>query len=374
MARRKKVPLFEVMQQSRLKEQQRAAQADLQAQRERLREQRRVEEAAKAAAELAENGPPPPSRLAGLLGSLGLAPRTNANADPISEPDRDDPTAGRNASSLYRRVRESRPAAIPEPSPPATEPVASPAVPKVTPTAKVVREEPEKDFEPIEPRPSPFAGLATAAADWGASAKASYESATAKVAAVIKRDEGGQGDRGFQLGPIPIAVGTVALLTLVAIGYFATRGGDDQIAAVESPDEIPLDPAVTDIGDGDTSTALEFRANRGMENAPPIIVEPEPTADREPGKIYVAVLSYKDKAAADGAAADLRRAGISVTVEYDLAAYPDRYTVVGTKAFDQPGTGDWEPYVNNIKDVSENRRRTGKHDPFEAEALFWGRR
>ncbi|MEM6312797.1 MAG: hypothetical protein AAF743_01860, partial [Planctomycetota bacterium] len=274
-------------------------------------------------------------------------------------PDRDDPTAGRSANSLYRRVNAPpRPEPTPEPSPaPAPTPV-------------------PRDIEPIAPKPSPLADLKRNAAEWAAKSNASARATAKKIAAAVKPADNGDGIN-LRLGPVPIAVGAVCLLTLITIGYFAIAGGDDAIAQVEDPQALPLDPSVIDIGDDDANVPDEpLTAARGIDNAPPRIIEPEPVTTRETGKIYVAVMSYaaEDKAKADLAAADLRRAGISVTVEYDLAAYPDRYTVVGTRAFDKPGVGDWEPYVNNIKDVSENRRRTGRHDAFRAAPLFWANR
>lgn len=381
MARRKKVPLFEVMQQGRLKEQQRAAQADLQSQRERLRAQRRVEEEAKAAADLAENGPPKPSVIAGLLDSFGLTQRTDpARPAPISPPDRNDPTAGRHATSLYRQVRESRPKAEPKPEPQvASEPdepnefdptlVARPVA-----RVQVSAPGPVKRSRPSQPRKPRLAGLTTAANGLAQQARTGYAQAAKKLSSAVQRRAGAGFDPRSLLGPVPIALGSVGLVLLVALVLFAF-GDNTEIADSDRAERLPLDPAVTDIGDGNTTAPPEVNAARVVKNAPPIIVEPEPTANRERGKIYVAVMSYRteQKADADRAAADLRRAGISVTVEYDLKAYPDRYTVVGTKAFNEPGVGDWEPYVNNIKDVSENRRRSGKHDPFQAAALFWAR-
>lgn len=371
MARRKPKPLFEVMQESRLKQQQAASNVELQQTRERLRAARRAEDDATAEPRRPEGG------FSSLLSGLKSLRPLPSEAASEHASDAGDPTAGRSVSSLYRRAAEPENAVEEPESTPAAAPTPTPTPTPATPSVARLSDE-----VPSRRRHEKLDTAKVRLGTWLDGVSTKMRRATPAVT-----HDTDAGRVRFSVGYAPIGA-AAAVIVLGLIGaYFLgrTTAPEGELADINS---IPVDPDVLNLGDDDDSTAvtpttppvvnsrLDERAAAARPDTSQARIVPPPTSDRVAGKQYVAVMSYRQdqREEARQAAADLLASGIGVTIEFDLKAYPSRYTIVTTTPV-EPGSADWERFINDIKDVSEARRRSNpRRDPFDSQPLFWGNR
>ncbi len=406
MAKRKKVPLFEVIQESRLKEQMRADREREKTERESRRTTAPGASTTQAKSHADLFAPRHAAKQPGVFSRFGSAAKAFtaalkgpakpagpapvqkieaavAKPQPVRQPEptapASDPTAGRSAGNLRRRPAKS----VVPPEPIAPPPPVQKSVQKSVPirlggrtsTAHRV-EEPSSPPPVIKPPKKP--------------GKPIGQTVREKLDPMLRAL--GYDEHGF--APTPLAAGLAAILVLGLVGYGGfglLAGGDDsvEIADADLPgnNRLPLRPDVIDIGDP-ANTAPPDLARVGLpaevegRDAPLPGGGLQPVAvRREAGLNYLIFASFgPDERVDDGrgplkidAALDLlRQSGIDATAEPSTSlpgwtGATDALFLVSTEGFTGPSDLDLERSQNAI--ISLNEQETDL-PPFQVSSLY----